>query len=427
MRTLNMSGFARPFSVMLFLAVLLPWASPRAQIAAGKDKFLGNIISNGYNPPASFGTYWNQVTPENSGKWGSVEGTRDQMNWGSLDKIYEYAKLHEIPFRMHNLVWGQQQPGWIASLSRDEQLAEVEEWIAEFGDRFPETDFIDVVNEPLHAPPAYMNALGGSGSTGWDWVIRTFELARAACPDAKLHLNDYGIINDNGATTRYLAIVNLLKDRGLIDGICEQGHFFETTPIQTLTSNLNRFEATGLPVFITEYDVNIADDTAQLNRYKQLFPVFWGHSAVQGVTLWGYIQGQIWRTDAWLLSSKGVERPAMDWLRDYVANASAVEAGPEGHGSAPEGFSLGQNYPNPFNPSTTIDFTLPAAGRADVFILDVSGRHVRTLASGNRAAGLHTVQWDGLDDRGASVPAGVYLCRMAAGGFTEIRKLTLVK
>jgi endo-1,4-beta-xylanase len=427
MRTLNLRSFAHPFSVMLFLAVLLPWAAPQAQIAAGKDKFLGNIISNGYSPPATFGTYWNQVTPENSGKWGSVEGTRDQMNWGSLDKIYEYAKLHEVPFRMHNLVWGQQQPGWIASLDSAEQIAEVEEWIAEFGDRFPETDFIDVVNEPLHAPPAYKNALGGNGSTGWDWVIRTFELARAACPDAKLHLNDYGIINDNGATTRYLAIVNLLKDRGLIDGIGEQGHFFETTPIQTLTSNLNRLAATGLPVFITEYDVNIADDTAQLNRYKQLFPVFWDHSAVQGVTLWGYIQGQIWRTDAWLLSSKGVERPAMEWLRDYVANASAVEAGPKGRGSSPDGFSLGPNYPNPFNPSTSMGFTLPAAGRADVSILDVSGRHVRTLASGRMAAGLHTVQWDGLDERGAAVPAGVYLCRMAAGSFTAIRKLTFVK
>lgn len=422
MRTLKMIRFARTLNGILALAFLLPAASSRGQIAAGKDKFLGNVIANGYNPPATFDTYWNQVTPENSGKWGSVEGTRDQMNWGSLDKIYQYAKTREIPFRMHTLVWGQQQPGWIASLSKEEQLAEVEEWIAEFGDRYPETDFIDVVNEPLHAPPAYMDALGGSGSTGWDWVIRAFELARAACPDAKLHLNDYGVLNDAGATTRYLAIVNLLKDRGLIDGICEQGHFFETTPIKTLTSNLNRFAATGLPVYITEHDVNIADDTAQLTRYQQLFPVFWDHSAVQGVTLWGYIQSQIWRTDAWLVSSKGVERPAMGWLRDYVANGTAVDDGPDGPGSAPGSFFLHPNSPNPFNPSTRFAYELTEPGHVRIEVFDLKGRTVAVPVNGAVDAGFHETGWDALDRSGRGLAGGVYVYRMTvADGKGRVR------
>ncbi|MBN2200563.1 endo-1,4-beta-xylanase [bacterium] len=415
---------------LLILALLLPAVSSPGQIAAGKDKFLGNIIANGYSPPALFDTYWNQVTPENSGKWGSVEGTRNQMNWGSLDKIYEYAKQREIPFRMHTLVWGQQQPGWIASLSREQQLEEVEEWIAEFGDRFPETDFIDVVNEPLHAPPSYMNALGGSGSTGWDWVIRAFELARAACPDAKLHLNDYGILNDNGATTRYLVIVNLLKDRGLIDGICEQGHFFESTSTQTLTSNLNRFAAVGLPVYITEHDVNIANDTSQLNRYKQLFPVFWGHSAVQGVTLWGYIQGQIWRTDSWLINSKGVERPAMEWLKDYVANETAVDAGPEGPGSAPGRFKLHPNSPNPFNPSTRIAFELTEPAQVRIEVFDLKGRTVAVPVNGRTAAGFHEAAWDARDRSGRGLPGGVYVYRMTVadgnGGILPVQSRTML-
>jgi endo-1,4-beta-xylanase len=433
MRNFNLLVIVRRFSGLLILLMLLPLASTRGQIAEGQAKFLGNVISNGYNPPPTFSTYWNQVTPENSGKWGSVEGTRDAMNWGSLDKIYEYAKQRGYPFRMHNLVWGQQQPSWIASLSRDEQLAEVEDWITAFGERFPETDFIDVVNEPLHAPPSYMNALGGSGSTGWDWVIRVFELARAACPDAKLHLNDYGILNDAGATTRYLAIVNLLKDRGLIDGICEQGHFFETTPIQTIASNLNRFAAVGLPVYITEYDLNIADDTQQLNRYKQLFPVFWEHSAVQGVTLWGYIQGQIWRTDGWLLSSRGVERPAMEWLKDYVKNASAVEAGPVQIAAAPHGFSLGQNFPNPFNPSTRIAFELSEPSRVRLEVFDLSGRSVAVPVDGAMAAGSHDAVWDARDRAGRSLPGGVYVVRMTVedrdGRVTGNRsgKMTLLK
>jgi endo-1,4-beta-xylanase len=393
-------------------ALLLGASRSPGQIAEGKEKFLGNIISNGYSPPSSFSTYWNQVTPENSGKWGSVEGTRDAMNWGSLDKIYEYAKQRGFPFRMHNLVWGQQQPGWMESLSQDAQLAEVEEWIAEFGERYPETDFIDVVNEPLHAPPSYMNALGGSGTTGWDWVIRVFELARAACPDAKLHLNDYGILNDANATTRYLAIAALLKDRGLIDGICDQGHFYETTPIQTITSNLNRFAALGLPVYITEFDLNIADDTAQENRYRQLFPVIWGHPAVQGVTLWGYIQGQIWRTDAWLISSRGVERPALTWLEEYVQNASAVGAEPAADGSAPDGFVLGRNFPNPFNSTTRIAFSLAEPARVRIEVFDPSGRSVSVPVDGPLSAGPREIAWEARDRSGRALASGVYVCRM---------------
>ena len=49
------------------------------------------------------------------------------------------------------------------------QREEVEEWIRLVGERYPDMDFVDVVNEPLNAPPPFMNALGGNGETGWDW------------------------------------------------------------------------------------------------------------------------------------------------------------------------------------------------------------------------------------------------------------------
>ena len=58
-------------------------------IAMGKDKFLGNVYSTSQVP--RFTGYWNQVTPEDAGKWGSVEGTRDNMNWASLDAAYNLA------------------------------------------------------------------------------------------------------------------------------------------------------------------------------------------------------------------------------------------------------------------------------------------------------------------------------------------------
>ena len=52
-----------------------------AQLAAGKEKFLGNI-SSGYTY-SDFMKYWNQITPENGGKWGSVEGTMNVMTWNN--------------------------------------------------------------------------------------------------------------------------------------------------------------------------------------------------------------------------------------------------------------------------------------------------------------------------------------------------------
>ena len=92
------------------------------------EKFVGNITTNG-QVRSDFIQYWNQITPENEGKWGSVEGTRDNYNWGPLDRIYEYARQHDIPVKAHTLVWGSQQPGWIDGLSAAEQRAEIEEWI----------------------------------------------------------------------------------------------------------------------------------------------------------------------------------------------------------------------------------------------------------------------------------------------------------
>ncbi len=300
----------------IFLILLFQGWQMNAQIAKDKCKFLGNIIAS--STPSNFDTYWNQVTPENSGKWGSAEPSRDNMSWTGLNLAYNYAVSKGFPFRQHTLVWGQQQPNWITSLPEEEQREEVEEWIKLFGEKYPETDFVDVVNEPLHAPPSYRNALGGNGTTGWDWVIWTFKKARQYLPDAKLHINDYGILNSTFSTGQYISLINILKDSSLIDGIGLQAHGLETTDINTIQTNLNSLAALGLPIYITEYDVNIADDDQQSTIYQEQFPVFWNHRSVNGVTLWGYRQGQIWRENAYLIRSDGTERPALTWLKSFV-------------------------------------------------------------------------------------------------------------
>lgn len=313
-----------------------PYTPPGPPMATGKNKFVGSAHSPAQN--RNFTAYWNQVTPENGGKWGSVEATRDVMNWTDARAAYTLAKANGFVFKWHTLVWGNQQPTWIESLPPEEQLQEIEEWYAAIAAEFPDIDQIEVVNEPLHDPPCsagggggnYCQALGGTGATGWDWVIKAFELARKHFPNAKLLINDYSITNDGNATTTYLAIVKLLQDRGLIDAIGDQGHAFSTTeaaPMPNHRANLDRLAATGLPIYITELDIDGNDDAVQLASYQRIFPVFYEHPAVKGITLWGFNRGH-WRTaqGAWLAYDNGAERPALQWLQQYVRNNAPVIA-----------------------------------------------------------------------------------------------------
>ncbi len=285
------------------------------------SKFVGNIIAG--SVPSNFATYWNQVTPENATKWDSVEGSRNSMNWSNTDLIYNYSRTNGIPFKFHTLVWGSQEPSWIGSLSAADQKAEVTEWIQAAGQRYPNAEFVDVVNEPLHAPASYRNAIGGSGSTGWDWVVWSFEQARQAFPNSKLLINDYGIIGDTNAANNYVQIINILKSKGLIDGIGIQCHYFnmDTVSVSTMNQVLSILGATGLPIYVSELDMT-GDDTTQLNRYKEKFPVLYESQYVKGITLWGYIEGQTWASNTHLISSSGVERPALTWLKQYLASAS---------------------------------------------------------------------------------------------------------
>ncbi|HUA80663.1 MAG TPA: endo-1,4-beta-xylanase, partial [Dyella sp.] len=149
-------------------------------LAFGQSKFLGCTYSAKQAP--GFADYWNKVTPENAGKWGSVEKIRGKMDWTALDEAYRFAKTHGFAFHMHVLVWGNQQPDWMRHLPPDEQRREIEKWFDAVAQRYPDADFVEVVNEPLQHPPSqdrqggghYIQALGGNGATGWDWVITAF-------------------------------------------------------------------------------------------------------------------------------------------------------------------------------------------------------------------------------------------------------------
>ena len=274
--------------------------------------FVGNITTNG-QVRSDFLTYWNQITPENEGKWGQVEATRDVYNWAGVDRAYNFAIQNNIPFKQHTFIWGNQAPTWINSLSASEQAAEIEEWIRDFCTRYPRTAMIDVVNEaiPSHAPAQFArNAFGDN------WIIRSFQLARQYCPNAVLILNDYNVLSWD--TDAFIQLATPVVQSGFVDALGEQAHGLENWSVSDIQTRLNRVAALGLPIYITEYDVARTNDQEQLNILQAQFPLFYNHPSVEGITLWGYVVGSTWVNGSGLIQSNGTPRPAMTWLRNYL-------------------------------------------------------------------------------------------------------------
>ncbi len=90
-------------------------------------------------------------------------------------------------------------------------------------------------------------------------------------------------------------------------------------------------------------------------------------------------------------------------------------------------FGLRQARPNPFAAAAVIGYQLPSAGRVSLKVYNVAGQLVRTLVDGERPAGAHQARWDGNDDRGRPVGAGVYQCRLAAGQRRMTKSLIRIK
>jgi uncharacterized protein (TIGR02145 family) len=96
------------------------------------------------------------------------------------------------------------------------------------------------------------------------------------------------------------------------------------------------------------------------------------------------------------------------------------------HSLNPGGFSLMQNYPNPFNPSTVIEYELSKTATIRIEILDILGRKIRTLFNGYQPSGTGRMVWNGTDDLGRGVPAGVYICSLFTEGIRINRKMVMV-
>jgi GH35 family endo-1,4-beta-xylanase len=319
---------------LLLLAVSLFALPSAAQLSSNPNKFLGNITTS-YNVDAGGGvpkyyTLWNQITCENESKWSSVEGSRGNFNWNGANNAFNYAKQHNFTYKFHALVWGAQYPGWLENLAPAERFAAMTNWFDHAKDQYDVLPMIDVVNEAVgtHQPgnPMMKETLGGGGKTGYDWLIKAFEMAYERWPDAILIYNDYNSIRWD--LNNYITLVQTLRDAGApIDAYGNQSHELSDISESELKSALkSQQDALKMPMFVTELDIDIANDTQQKNQYKKVLPNMWELPYCAGVTLWGYVVGHTWVSNSGLYKEDGEERPAMTWIKEYMQTDAAKNA-----------------------------------------------------------------------------------------------------
>ncbi len=119
------------------------------------------------------------------------------------------------------------------------------------------------------------------------------------------------------------------------------------------------------------------------------------------------------------------ETTGIDFMLEFLGVTDVAEA-PDLE-SVPSDFHLFQNYPNPFNPSTVINYSVPQTAEVKLRIYNLLGQRIRTLFDGLKQAGVYTTQWDGRDDTGQQVAAGIYFLRLESEHLTLSRKMLLVR
>jgi len=106
----------------------------------------------------------------------------------------------------------------------------------------------------------------------------------------------------------------------------------------------------------------------------------------------------------------------------YCAKNMLSTTGISGNNEIPAGFKLMQNYPNPFNPSTTIKFALPISGNVSLKVFDITGKLVSEMINGKLEAGNHEIYFNA-----SNLSSGAYFYKLETQGFSDIKKMMLVK
>ncbi len=313
-------------------------------------------------------TQFNTISPENVLKWGLVHPQADNYDFAAADRYVEFGEKNGMFIIGHTLVWHNQTPDWVFrdakgnQVSRDELLKRMREHIFAVVGRYKgKIKGWDVVNEAL-------NDDGSLRQTNWlkiigeDYIVKAFEFAHEADPNAELYYNDYSLENELKLKGAIKIVKRLQAAKIPLKAVGLQGHNNLTFPtIAQQEKAIDEIIKLGVKVNITELDVSVLPDPqgfsgaevttdfamqAKLDpykkgltdeiqqklasRYAELFGVFIKHRRdISRITFWNVTDGDSWlnnfpikgRTDYPLLFDReGKTKPAFDAVIESVKN-----------------------------------------------------------------------------------------------------------
>lgn len=250
---------------------------------------------------------FNIVTPEVSLKFDATEPARNQYDFDGGDSVVAFAEAHNMQVRGHTLVWFRALPPWLTAgkFSRSELMQILRDHIfTEVAHYQGQITIWDVLNEAVNDDGTLRDSiwLRGIGSDYIDWAFRW---AHEANPQARLFYNDYG---GEGSGRKSDAIYNLVRgllQRGVpISGVGLQMHVsLDSYPgPQDVLANMQRLNALGLEVQITEMDVKIQGDqrpvetklSIQAQIYRDMLSVCLAVVGCTAFVMWGFTDLHSW-------------------------------------------------------------------------------------------------------------------------------------
>jgi endo-1,4-beta-xylanase len=243
---------------------------------------------------------FSSVTPENEMKWDAIEPSRGEFEFDAADDVVARAREARQKVRGHALVWHFQLPGWVRELGPAALRQAMREHIRAVVAHYAEDVGVwDVVNEPI-ADDGGLRRSVFERRLGPGFIEDAFRTARVADADAKLYLNEIGAEGMNPKSNRLYEIVRDLKARGVpIDGVGFQTHSNLGGLPADFVANMQRFEALGVDVAITEADVALklppsaADLQAQADVYARIVRACLTVKCAS-LAFWGFTDGRSW-------------------------------------------------------------------------------------------------------------------------------------
>ncbi len=348
---INLPHASRPLGWLSGLAatlvVVVSAAAAPSPVPALKDVFKNDFYIGAALNEAQFyetdqtetalvKTHFNSITPENDLKWEQIHPTPGHFDFEDADRYVAFGESNKMFIIGHTLVWHSQTPAWVFAgengqpLTRAVLLARMHEHISTIVGRYRgRIKGWDVINEVIDED-------GSLRKTPWlriigeDYLVKAFQFAHEADPQAELYYNDYALENP-AKRAGAIAMVKKLRAAGvMLSGVGLQGHYKMNVPTPSeVDDTIVDFANLGLKVSFTELDVDLlpgprnslnadvgaryeaekrmnpfpkelplAEQQKLAARYAELFTVFLKHRGeIKRVTLWGVTDADSWLND----------------------------------------------------------------------------------------------------------------------------------